>query len=308
MSGMKQLLRSAPHKEGPLFMRYKSDTLARMKHAEEYHPDMQDSVSVKLFILLLLLTACPAPDSSTTGSSSEESAPENSDGGTSNDSEDAEGQDGNNPTDESPTDGTPTGFTLLSTTEDDWEVLSTGYGFVSMDAGEGIVLSPMAETSGETHAAWVIAKTTQTTPIKDFIADMEITVESQLRTPTPEPWEVFWFFFNYRSTGPNLDNETNYFIYKPNGYEFGRAFEGDGEQYFFYLNPVVQYYYSIGDTYQLRVKKVGQTVSIFINGVFVLEQTGTTWPDQFYDIPGAFVLYTEDAVVRITYFAFQSLD
>ncbi|MBI4412733.1 MAG: ribosomal protein S18-alanine N-acetyltransferase [Deltaproteobacteria bacterium] len=40
-----ELLRSAPHKEGPLFMRCKSDTPIRMKPAEEYHPDMRDSVA-----------------------------------------------------------------------------------------------------------------------------------------------------------------------------------------------------------------------------------------------------------------------
>ena len=212
--------------------------------------------SVKLFILLLLLTACPTQDSSTTGSSSEESAPEHSDGEASDDSiEDAEGQNGNNPTDESPMDEPPIdesptnespmdeplidesptnetpidetpinespidespideppideppaddGDTTVTvpTTADQWTVVYNGYGSVGFDAVEGIVMEPQIPAGGNTHAALVLAEITETCPINDFRLTLSATTEEQLRTTNPNPWEVFWIFFNYLPDG-----------------------------------------------------------------------------------------------------------
>lgn len=290
----------------------------------------------KIFLILVLLFVLSCGATVVDGDQQNDSGQDNQNGGSQNESDDekeqnqdeVQNQDQNqnqnqnqdqnqdqnqNQNQDEGAGGEDAGLTALSTTADDWEILSTGYGAVAFDAEDGIVLAPMAETSGETHAAWVLAKDTMTNPVRDFIVELEVRTEEQLRTPTPNPWEVFWIFFNYNSIGPGLANETNYFIFKPNGegsggYELGRAFEGGDEQYFFDFDPIVQYYYTIGDTYQLRVEKIGQSLSVSINGVLVLVQEGTTWPDQFYDIPGSLGLYTEDAIVRITSFAYQSLD
>ncbi|MBI4411970.1 MAG: hypothetical protein HY541_05765 [Deltaproteobacteria bacterium] len=275
-----------------------------------------------ILLLMLILTACPTQDSGTTDSSSDEAVPENSDGGTSNDSEDTEGQDGINPTDETPTNESPTdeapadespidepptdgGDTTVTvpTTADQWTEVYNGYGSVGFDAVEGIVMEPQIPVGNDTHSALVLAKITETCPVKDFRLTIEATTIDQLRPENPNPWEVFWIFFNYLPDG--AAKTTNYFILKTNGIELGRAYEETAQE-FLYTVPEPQL--MVGTSNIFVLEKSGGNLTVSIDGSEALNYQSGDWPGGLYDQAGAIGLYTEDARVRIHTVTIESDD
>lgn len=203
------------------------------------------------------------------------------------------GASGSDSSSEDPSDAPKGGGIPL--TEASWVVVYDGYGSVTFDDG-GIVMEPMASTSaGETHAALVLAKTTVITPLSEFCLTIEATTEAQLRSSAPNPWEVFWIFFN--TVFDDGHEETNYFILKTNGIELGRAFDGGDEQEYLVTDNTPQLVLGSRVRYVLRKSPGALTVSI--DDIPVIDYTNGTDPDFLYEHAGAIGLYTEDARVRV---------
>jgi hypothetical protein len=178
-------------------------------------------------------------------------------------------------------------------------VIYNGYGQVTFDATQGIVMQPETTTSPSvTHAALVLSNAYSQTPIKNFEVSVVVATEQQLRSPTPNAWEVFWLFFNYTSDSTTSDGhkQTNYFVFKPNGIELGTAFDSIGQNY---LVTETSPKHTIGTLSTIKVRKVGQQLGVWINGVQVINYLGTVFPQALYDVPGTFGLYTEDARVHV---------
>lgn len=164
-----------------------------------------------------------------------------------------------------------------------------GYGSVSYDAVNGIVLAPMAATSpSETHAALTLASNLS---LRNFRVSITATTEQQLRVNlAPNSWETFWIFFNYTPTATG--KSTNHFLLKPNGVELGTAQDQVG-QTFLQTGPASAT--AIGMSNQYDIEKIGNHVTAYING-----QKSVDFTDALIDVPGAIGLYFEDARVRIT--------
>lgn len=185
-----------------------------------------------------------------------------------------------------------------------WDVIYNGFGNVSFDA-EGILMEPLAASAAsETHASLLLSTLTENCPIQDFILDVHANTEQQLRqTDSPNAWEVFWIFFNYRNTPSG--KETNYFILKPNGIELGKAFEEIGQTFIYtHTSPTL----NIGENYHYKIEKRGNELWIYINDEMVLNYKGNQTNDSIYLHPGSIGLYTEDARVRVSSVTLQILD
>ncbi len=189
--------------------------------------------------------------------------------------------------------------TKLGTSSTDWSVVYNGYGKVTFDPTQGIIMQPETTTSSSiTHAALILSNAYLQTPIQNFEISVIVATDQQLRTPNPNPWEVFWLFFNYTSDSTTSDGhkKTNYFVFKPNGIELGTAFDEIGQNYL-----VTETYpaNSIGTLSTITVRKLGQQLWVWINGNLVIQYQGSLFPQALYDLPGTFGLYTEDARVHI---------
>lgn len=204
------------------------------------------------------------------------------------------------PSDDSPEDESSSSF--IPTSAESWTVIYDGYGFVDFNEADGIVMEPLAATSSdETHSALVLAKITEECPIADFTLTIEAVTEEQLRSEFPNPWEVFWIFFNYLPDGDF--KTTNYFVLKTNGLELGRAFDETGQEFLFTAGEPQL---NVGASATYRLDKTASHVLISIDGVEVLDYESSTWPEAIYDQPGAIGLYTEDARVKITSVSLES--
>lgn len=190
-------------------------------------------------------------------------------------------------------------WSRLGMSASDWDFIYNGYGWITFDPNQGIIMQPATTTSPSvTHAALILSHDYNVNPIKDFEISIVVSTEQQLRTPTPNAWEVFWLFFNYTSDSTTSDGnkKTNYFIFKPNGIELGKAYDSIGQTYLVTeTSPTNQ----IGTISTIRLRKQGQNLTISINGNQVIQYQGTSDPNILYDQPGTFGLYTEDARVHI---------
>lgn len=178
---------------------------------------------------------------------------------------------------------------------DDWTIVYTGYGTVDLNDPDGFFLEPMAATGpSETHAALLLSDEIAGCTFQDFRLTVHATTEAQLRTPLPNPWEVFWIFFNYQTT--TSGKETNYFILKTNGIELGQAYDSVGQNFLFTASAPTL---SVGEEYEYVLEKIGAELTVAIDGVTVLSYGSDPTDDPLYDQAGQIGLYTEDARVRI---------
>lgn len=190
---------------------------------------------------------------------------------------------------------TPTPSDIIPLTEEHWLIIYSGYGSILFDEEEGIVMEPMTSTTSlETHSALILANTTLESPVQDFTLRIEAVTEEQLRPENPNPWEVFWIFFNYIPDGEN--KMTNYFILKTNGIELGRAFDELGQAFLFTADSPQL---AVGASNTFVMEKTNGNVTVTIDGIEVIHYESTAFPDSLYDHAGAVGLYTEDARVRI---------
>lgn len=162
-------------------------------------------------------------------------------------------------------------------------------------AGDRIIqLQPMAATRPEeTHAFLAVSR-------QDFGAEGpyrfagQMRTVTQLRTPTPNAWEVAWLVWNF------ADNDhLYYFVLKPNGWEIGKR---DPR----YLVPGVndgQKIIATGESVRLQmgrwvafdIRVDGAEAEIFIDGRLVTRFRDT---DAAPLLAGRVGLYGEDAVCQ----------
>lgn len=187
----------------------------------------------------------------------------------------------------------------IPTSAPNWQTVYDGYGSVTFSAQQGIVLQPQtAASADDTHAALVLLRPTLLQPQRDFILTLTATTERQLRQPSPNPWEVFWVYFNFRTDAAGRKS-TNYFLIKPNGVELGRANDELAQTYLYTAaHPTLP----VGQVAHWRLVKLGRKVTVWINGTKVMAFSGAV-----YDVPGAIALYCEDARVRVQDVVLQPL-
>ncbi|MBO9666383.1 MAG: hypothetical protein J7501_06175 [Bdellovibrio sp.] len=188
-----------------------------------------------------------------------------------------------------------------------WKVEYDGGGEVAFnpDGSGDLVFEPQrARTSAQTFAALLLLKDTMVKPVKNYAVRFEATTVRQLRSSTPNDWEVLWFIGNYQKPH-GQDKTANYFIAKPNsGVELGRIFE-----------EVSQHFLKTTDSKDLQMNvrsvfyivKDHQSFRVFRDGELVMDYEGQEMPEALYDHSGALGLYSEDALVRVHSFSYQAL-
>lgn len=181
--------------------------------------------------------------------------------------------------------------------DNNWSIEYDGYGTVRFEGGK-LIMSPKASVKPqETHASLVLSDL----KVRDFNIKMIAKTISQLRKNSPpNPWEVLWFFFNYIPVG-NGKKQTNYFIHKTNGYEFGCAW-GETDQLFISTgdNPLL----NINRDYTYEILKSGSNFKIKIDGKIIFNESVSD--DYFYNHYGYIGFYSEDAFVQVSSFEYST--
>lgn len=178
-------------------------------------------------------------------------------------------------------------------TEANWKVAYDGFGKVYFQSG--IQMQPRSIASEEgTHAALVLSKNEN---LKDFLIKVKYENQKGLRQPSSNSWEVFWLMFNYQATGRN--KKTNYFIFKPNGLELGKAW-GKTEQDFLFTDSSTLA--KNQEDYEVMLSRKGTQVKAYINEKLVMKYEDDQ-KKKLFNHPGKIGLYTEDADVHVKEFA-----
>lgn len=174
-----------------------------------------------------------------------------------------------------------------------WRSDYDGYGSTgtALDGATQVLSeSPEASTSpSESHAALVTSVPT----FGDLNATVSLRTVQQLRTPTPNPWEVGWFLWHYTD-----DTHFYYLILKPNGWELGKedpAYPGDQR----FLATSAAPSFGVGSWHTVRVEQIGATITVWGDGEQLTSFTDTQRPY----LSGAVGLYDEDATVHFTHLA-----
>lgn len=178
-----------------------------------------------------------------------------------------------------------------NTTCGSWSLAYDGYGAASgiRDDGEWrFRLEPAAAHSpDQTHAALAISA--------ESLADMEVSVRlvtrRQLRDPAPNYWEVAWLLWCYTD-----DLHFYYLALKPNGWEVGKedpAYPGAQR----YLATGSSPTYPIGRPYNVRIRKMGPAMQIFVDGDLLVRVQDNERPYR----QGLVGLYSEDAAVEFSH-------
>ena len=169
-----------------------------------------------------------------------------------------------------------------------WVAEFDGYGTTSVerDGSNVLSLSPAASRSqSETHAALV--RTAQR------FGDLDVTVRlrtvTQLRTGTPNPWEVGWVLWHYG------DNTHFYYVaLKPNGWELGKEDPAyPGAQRFLQADSSPTF--AVGSWHNIGIHQSGATMTISADGATLGSFTDGERPY----LGGSVGLYSEDARVHV---------
>lgn len=186
-----------------------------------------------------------------------------------------------------------------------WRAVSNGYGETTIETDGTRVLRQKPKASvklDETHASLVLSNKTLSEP---FELSLRMKTVAQLRTPTPNAWEVAWVIWHYRDEG-----HFYYFTPKPNGWELGKVDNskvdpaGPDCVWPAYMNckyPGAQRYlatgssptFPVGSWYRARVQ-VGPTTKVYIDDKLVTSFTDMETPYT----SGTVGLYNEDAHVE----------
>lgn len=188
-----------------------------------------------------------------------------------------------------------------------WKIEYDGGGQVlfNPDGSGDLIFQPQqAKTSAQTFATLLLLKDTLDRPVKNYAVQIEVTTEKQLRSSTPNEWEVFWFFGNYQGRSAT-DKTANYFLLKPyTGAELGRVFEEVG-QHFLKTDETKEF--KIGERATFIIVKDDERFQVYKNGIEIMDYQSKEMPESLYDQRGALGLYSEDSLVRVHSFAYQAL-
>ena len=168
-----------------------------------------------------------------------------------------------------------------------WRVEYAGYGTTTILAEDGrhqLSMSPrVANDAGTTHGGLV----TTLAQFEDIDLTADLRTERQLRQRAPNPWEVAWLVWHYTD-----DNHFYSVVLKPNGWELGKedpAYPGSQR----YLATGSTPSFPIGMPHTVRVRQVGNEISVWANGKLLTRYRDTERPYRM----GRIGLYTEDAHV-----------
>lgn len=195
----------------------------------------------------------------------------------------------------------------------DWQDrygVATSGGTFKFDA-DGLTFGPKPIGTGSSTSAALaifkpagIAKT-----FGSMVAEFEFTLKQQLRLPSGNLWETFWLFTNY-ADNPDFTKICNAFVFKPNHLQIETCSGHVQETWLYEGGPGCP----VGVRQKAKVQIVGQTMTVWMNGVQVLVKTMTgeactsvkddgrtmtTAPGWLYSSAGAIGLYNEDAVVTV---------
>ena len=170
-----------------------------------------------------------------------------------------------------------------------WKLVFNGFGCTQIEtdgANKWLHESPKASTSSsETHASLVTGPSFS----NPITFEIKSTPISQLRSGTPNPWEVAWVIWHYTD-----NTHFYYFIAKTNGWELGKedpAYPGNQR----YLATGSSPKYVIGTSYTIKVTQDSSNkITVFVNGAQVVSFTDTERPYT----SGKIGLYNEDAHVH----------
>lgn len=181
-------------------------------------------------------------------------------------------------------------------TKHHWLTEYLGYGNVDYLKSNEIFMSPKrARTPQSTHATLVLSNFTLA---ENFDLIVEYKNNQALREQTPNPWEVFWLFFQYQKA-TERQKLTNYVVAKPNGIELGKAFDEEGQEF---LKTASSPTASFNEWHQLRVKRENSVVTIYFDEKKALEWKPSDTEQQLFNHEGYVGLYSEDASVTIRKF------
>jgi len=179
-----------------------------------------------------------------------------------------------------------------------WCAVYNGFGTIRVirarDGSRLLSLSPRpAMSTKQTYAA--LARTRQTWSDLDFT--VHVRTVTQHRADGPNPWEVGWVLWHYTD-----DRHFYYFIPKPNGWELGKedpAYPGAQR----YLPASERPTFPVGRSYEIRVRHVGATITLWASGKRVVTFTDRERPYR----SGSIALYSEDAAAIYTTVKIRSL-
>jgi hypothetical protein len=162
-----------------------------------------------------------------------------------------------------------------------------GYGKVGISVDGSRVLSEFPKASrhpSETHAGLV-------TSLRTF-GDMDLTLRMktirQLRTPSPNPWEMAWILWHYTDY-----THFYYLILKTNGWELGKedpAYPGNQRFLITQSSPS----FRPGPWYSVHIRQVGNRITIWVGRKRLRSFTDHQRPYR----RGSLGLYCEDSQVE----------
>ncbi|HET6818400.1 MAG TPA: DUF1080 domain-containing protein [Mycobacteriales bacterium] len=168
-----------------------------------------------------------------------------------------------------------------------WVSTYNGYGTngIAVDGTQVLTESPAVSTSsGVTHASLV----NTTASFGDMDTTVRLRTVQQLRTPTPNPWEVAWVLWHYTD-----DTHFYYLALKPNGWELGKedpAYPGAQR----YLVTSGSPTYAVGTWHTVRVRQIGNVMTVWADGTQLASFTDNERPYP----SGTLGLYNEDSLVH----------
>jgi hypothetical protein len=166
-----------------------------------------------------------------------------------------------------------------------WSTRYAGFGSIEIvgTPPSALELYPAPTTEpGTTHAGLV----TTTQSFGNVLMAATFTTVKQLRTPSPNPWEVGWLLWHYID-----DRHFYYLILKPNGWELGKKVPDSRDQHF--LLAGAEPAFPIG-AHTVQVLQIGPTIQVVGDGMLL----GTYVDRDDPYLSGSIGLYTEDAHVR----------
>ena len=184
--------------------------------------------------------------------------------------------------------GLPLGTGWLDgSTHGGWVSTYNGYGLngTALDGTQVLTESPqVSSTSGVTHASLV----NTTASFGDMDTTVRLRTVQQLRTPTPNAWEVAWVLWHYTD-----DTHFYYLALKPNGWELGKedpAYPGAQR----YLKTSSSPTYAVGSWHTVRVRQIGNVMTVWADGTQLASFTDNERPYP----NGTLGLYNEDSLVH----------
>lgn len=185
----------------------------------------------------------------------------------------------------------PAGYKEIPLTTEYWKTEYDGYGqVVYQPEPQMISMAPQAARNpASTHASLVLSKFDLDSDNFDLLVEYKNVVA--LREENPNPWEVFWLFFNY-VPGVAGNKTTNYVMAKPNGFELGTASQLVDQVF---VRTSEEAKASFNEWHTMRVQMQDGIGKFYFNEKFVFDAASSA----LYTAKGKLGLYTEDASVIV---------